>query len=202
METSAKLQPPPTNNNNSLQPYEALQLEQIDYAFAALIDENSLEIVGQMKSAQEILNHPSLYIVPIVTFCKRLPSFRSLPPSDQLILFKSFFPEVDSVRISYRYDPSLDGWTGLADSSGEPRAVLVKMADIRRWTRVSEMTSVFDSFVRALHEELEDDLMMRNLVRHVWKITLIFCVNNFKNIFLSTDSRQPSLQASPLPKQS
>lgn len=149
--------------NTNLQAYERLQLEQVQYAFSAFIDESALEVAGQFQSAQQILNHPCLYIVPTITFCKRLPTFKALPPEDQLILFKNFFPEMDSVRVSYRYDHSVDGWTGIEDESGQ-RAVLVKMEALRRWRRVHEMIAVFESFVQALSEQLEGDVVIRNLV--------------------------------------
>lgn len=70
---------------------------------------------------------------------------------------------MDSVRVSYRYDHSVDGWTGIEDESGQ-RAVLVKMEALRRWRRVHEMIAVFESFVQALSEQLEGDVVIRNLV--------------------------------------
>ncbi|XP_017461284.1 PREDICTED: nuclear receptor subfamily 1 group I member 3-like [Rhagoletis zephyria] len=152
-------------DSNSLQLYEQRQLALVEYAFGAYLDETNLPIVGRLETPSEILNLPGEYIVSTIRFCKRLPAFRSLPAADQLILFKGFFPEKNSVRVSYKYDQEIDGWTGVRDYQ-EPQqrhGVLVTLKNMRPWA-CEELVSVFFSFIRQLHEEMEDDVNIRNLV--------------------------------------
>lgn len=58
----------------------------------------------------EVFNITGMYIKKIIRFCKSFEPFRGLPSTDQLIILKAFYHEVQTVRFSYMYRLDVDGF--------------------------------------------------------------------------------------------
>ncbi len=161
-----------------LSPTEASLIAEVDAAIAAsFVEENRLPVTGSRTSSIDVLNMLSLYARQIVRFCKSIAAFRLLPKDDQLTILKPFYFEIMVIRISYHYDEQRHAFplvnSELADSVFYVYMRQERMATVRGGGKGSTYKYKNGSirgrrhqrrFVRALHEEMEGDLRVRNLL--------------------------------------
>ncbi|KAH9408007.1 Ligand binding domain of hormone receptors protein, partial [Tyrophagus putrescentiae] len=161
-----------------LSPTEASLIAEVDAAIAAsFVEENRLPVTGSRTSSIDVLNMLSLYARQIVRFCKSIAAFRLLPKDDQLTILKPFYFEIMVIRISYHYDEQRHAFP-LVNSERADSVFYVymrqeRMATVRGGGKGSTYKNKNGSirgrrhqrrFVRALHEEMEGDLRVRNLL--------------------------------------
>lgn len=93
-----------------------MRLQEVRSAMLNFKDESSLEVVGNADSLLDVMNLAELYVKKIITFCKNFSAFTCLKLADQLIMLKSFHPEIGAIGASFLYNSKKDGLPVIAVS--------------------------------------------------------------------------------------
>ncbi|KAH9400168.1 Ligand binding domain of hormone receptors protein, partial [Tyrophagus putrescentiae] len=156
------------------------RLFEVQHAFSAarFPEENSLSVVPlqPFMDVRWVLGLSALYVRKVVAFCKRMAPFRALPPLDQLLLLKAYIPSTLLVRSAFLFQPERGGWNWLADDSDQ-RVVFIngELFKAKRQRQEVVMPDKGD-LMRSLHDALENDSTILNLVQ----ATLLFRLSGEK----------------------
>lgn len=156
---------------------ELTLLAEVDSAMtASFVEENRLPVTGSRTSSLDVLNMLSLYARQIVRFCKSIAAFKALPKEDQLTILKPFYFEIMVIRIAFHYDEQRHAFP-LVNSELADSVIYVYMRQEVRQAGVKRNTGSGNEpgnarrgrkrnkrFVKALHEEMEGDAQVRNLL--------------------------------------
>lgn len=89
---------------------EAQYLIEIENAMNVFIDEQNVHFVGESKGLPFVLTNSAFYVELVARFGSRFSAFQCLNRNDQMLLLKSAFPDVLSVRTAFSYNVQIDGF--------------------------------------------------------------------------------------------
>ena len=147
------------------------------------------------SSSSNLLQALSLqetYIRKIIDFCKSLASsFACLKPADQMIMVKNFFEDSLTIRCAFHYDYLQDGFpvmspqqqqnfapnpkTEFEPNGNQATAPVVKLPVIFPASKQHHLET-YRKFIYALHNELEGDRNIRDLVS---EREMLFCISTW-----------------------
>src|SRR5699024_9336102 len=104
---------------------------------------NSQNISAASNLAEKIAHQ-------MTTSCSHLPAFNHLQPQQQVLLLKAFLPKMILICAAFSYN----------NNSKAKQSILAKLLlEIK-----PKMVTILDRFLRQLHDEMEADVSIKNLL--------------------------------------
>ena len=130
---------------------------------ACFLAEHILPCAGHFASLTEAYNWPAVYSKRVSRFCRSLPAFNALPSfSDQLVILRSAYLYVLSLRAFFAYDHSLGGYYILADEAGTESLFL--SASLAEGHYKGEWIEESNRMLRQFQGVMESDEVIRDLL--------------------------------------
>ncbi|KAH9392159.1 hypothetical protein TYRP_022184 [Tyrophagus putrescentiae] len=148
----------------TLNHFEKQCISELQSALAAcFLAEHSLPCAGHFASLTEAYNWPAVYSKRVSRFCRSLPAFNALPSfSEQLVILRSAYLYVLSLRAFFAYDHSLGGYYILADEAGTESLFL--SASLAEGHYKSEWIEESNRMLRQFQGVMESDEVIRDLL--------------------------------------
>lgn len=125
--------------------------------------EHLLPCAGHFATLSETYNWPAVYSKRVSRFCRSLPAFNSIPSfADQLVILRSAYLYVLSMRAFFAYDHALGGYYILADESGNESLFL--SASLAEGHYKGEWMEESNRMLRQFQTVMEDDEVIRDLL--------------------------------------
>lgn len=139
-------------------------------------------VIGSSSNLLQALSLQETYIRKIIDFCKSLASsFACLKPADQMVMVKNFFEDSLTIRCAFHYDYLQDGFPVMnhqqqqnfspeiktefeQNGNGSPHQVPVVKLPVIFPASKQHHLETYRKFIYALHNELEGDRNIRDLL--------------------------------------